>query len=502
MSTECETIYINTKNIPAIQDKLTLAKNREQFYQNDDLVSIFVLCYNRIDKTKQCVNSIIKYTDKIRYHLYLVDNGSTDGTVEFFETVPYKYKSILKISDNKCCAFALNTAMKLCSSKYIVTVTNDVVVTTNWLTNLIVCIESDERIGYVVPMSSNVSNLQELGLKFSSIEEMQIKALKYNKSDPSKWQERLRLINIVAVFRKEVVDLAGVFDLGFLHDFGEDDLSIRIRRAGYKLVLAGDTFIHHNHDFRNLEDKDPIEFQNSLEAGRKAYKDKYFGLDAWDDINNYEQSMIYMLSKKKIFKNDSSVLGINVKCGTPLLQIRNLIRANGISSCNLFAYTVEAKYYYDLQCVTNGNVYCDHIEFINKYYKPESFDFIVLGEPVNTFTEPVRIAENILSLVKKGGSVLLKLRNTSSVYTLLNMVEVNESGDGDMPVQITFEDFYSCLRLMGASKINVMRENFQVNDDILKELKNAMQTFSICKNVQDSVDKLNTKDYIFHIEKL
>ena len=46
--------------------------------------------------------------------------------------------------------------------RYFVGLPYDVLVTTNWLKNMLICMESDERIGFVVPMSDNTSNLQRL----------------------------------------------------------------------------------------------------------------------------------------------------------------------------------------------------------------------------------------------------------------------------------------------------------------------------------------------------
>jgi len=45
-------------------------------------VTAVVLCYNRLDYTKICLDSFIK-TAPIEYGIVIVDNGSTDGTREY-----------------------------------------------------------------------------------------------------------------------------------------------------------------------------------------------------------------------------------------------------------------------------------------------------------------------------------------------------------------------------------------------------------------------------------
>lgn len=123
----------------------------------------------------------------------------------------------------------------------------------------------------ICPVSSNISNLQEVNLQVGDLADMQRKAARFNQLNPRKRQERMRIIDIILAVKREVCDSAGILDLGFYHDFGDDDISARIRHAGYKLMLCGDTYVYHDHDFRNMEDKDPERFQKSLAIGPEIY---------------------------------------------------------------------------------------------------------------------------------------------------------------------------------------------------------------------------------------
>lgn len=141
--------------------------------------------------------------------------------------------------------------------RFICIVQNDLIVTPRWMDNLLKCMKSDMRIGMVNPVTSNVSNWQCVELPYQSYEEMQEKAGAYNKLDPRKWQDRQRLVTLGTLYRKEVFLAAGwpIGDMGFFHDFFDDDVSFAIRRLGYRLVLAGDTWVCHDHDFRSGEEK-------------------------------------------------------------------------------------------------------------------------------------------------------------------------------------------------------------------------------------------------------
>lgn len=47
--------------------------------------SIIILTYNNLDYTKDCIDSILKFTKKGTYEIIVVDNLSTDGTREWLK---------------------------------------------------------------------------------------------------------------------------------------------------------------------------------------------------------------------------------------------------------------------------------------------------------------------------------------------------------------------------------------------------------------------------------
>lgn len=180
---------------------------------------------------------------------------------------------------------ATKEILKHVEGKYYIGLANDMIVTSHWLSNLIKCAESDAAIGMVAPVSSNVTNRQRIDLQFSSSEEMQQEAEKFNRSNPAKWEERIRLVTIAPLITRDCLEAVGtMFDLGFFHDFSDDELSFRIRRAGYKCVLAGDTWVHHVHDFST---RAPEKLVRSMGEGSKNFREKYYGLDSWRDTNNF-----------------------------------------------------------------------------------------------------------------------------------------------------------------------------------------------------------------------
>ncbi len=412
-SFSCDIIIKNTdkKNAPEPNVNIFLGRSNilESILEDDaPLVSIFVLAYNNLEKyTKTCVQCILKYTKGIDYELILVDNGSSDGTFEYFKTVPYEKKKIIKVTNNIGAVFASEQAIHESRGKYIVTIPNDVYVTENWLFNMLKCINSDEKIGMVNPVCDYVTNLQSVDLGYQNFDDMQLKASKFNVSNPKKWEERLRLITLGTMYKRECLDTIGFIDYGFFHDFGDDDITFRIRHAGYKAILCKDVFVSHA---GKITDKGADLSRKSIEKGKKVFADKYYGIDAWDDVNNFESNMMGLI-KIESDKKKYNVLGIDVLCGTPLLQAKNRLRSKGIFNTNLSAFTTQAKYWLDLSTICNNEVKCDRIEFIAEHFEPKVFDYIILGTPINLYEGPYKVLDNMLDLLIDDGSLLMKVRN-------------------------------------------------------------------------------------------
>lgn len=445
--------------------KLNIFDNRQYIvdaYDNDILVTIGIVAYNRLDITKLCIESVLRYTSDINYRLILVYNENEHGTgiLDYFQSVDYKNKIIIHITGNLGAPLAYQHIQRYIEGKYYIHLPNDVIVTENWLKNLITCAESDIRIGMVNPVSSNVSNLQQVDLQFNNYEEMQYAASEYNVSDPSKWQERVRLITLGTLFKRECLSAIGdIFDIGFLHDFGDDDVSFRVRRAGYKIILAHDTWVHHAHENTCRKSED-------LEQGRRCFAEKYSGIDAWDDTCNFIFNKISSnVTMPSDFENPK-VLGVDVKCGTPVLDIKNILREYGIFNSEISSFTNDCKYIMDLKTICTGDVVCDRIEFLYNSFKSFYFDYIVIGKCINEYHFPEKVVRDAYALLKRDGQMFLSLKNTYNVLTLLKMLG-HDVCFSEHAVHYDVDDFYNLISNMGIDIQLVNVENLNANDIII-----------------------------------
>jgi GT2 family glycosyltransferase/peptidoglycan hydrolase CwlO-like protein len=111
------------------------------------LTSIVMLTFNRLEDTKRSIESIYKYT-KLPFELIILDNNSEAKVREYISWLE-KNKSNVEVifeNENLGCSGGRKKAVKSARGEYIVTLDNDICVTSEWLENLIIRIEEDKKI--------------------------------------------------------------------------------------------------------------------------------------------------------------------------------------------------------------------------------------------------------------------------------------------------------------------------------------------------------------------
>lgn len=97
-------------------------------------LSIIIVSYNTRELTKNCIKSIVDNTHKISFEIIVVDNASTDGSVEEVKNLKLKGQSSLKIVENKenlGYAKANNQGIKIANGKVILLLNSDTVILEN-----------------------------------------------------------------------------------------------------------------------------------------------------------------------------------------------------------------------------------------------------------------------------------------------------------------------------------------------------------------------------------
>lgn len=96
--------------------------------------AITFACYNQVEYTRQCVDSMIKHGGDLN-RLIVVDNGSTDQTRGYLETLPLGGRIFNQA--NLGCGVAWNQGALLHQAEWTIVMNNDVLVSAGWIENMI-----------------------------------------------------------------------------------------------------------------------------------------------------------------------------------------------------------------------------------------------------------------------------------------------------------------------------------------------------------------------------
>ncbi|WII38866.1 glycosyltransferase family 2 protein [Paenibacillus thiaminolyticus] len=285
-------VHAGKRRVPASSMRAASGRSRQQRYDRGyargyaeglrvgqaqygvpfDGTSIIIPTYNKAELLEQCIASIEDHTP-ISHEIIVVDNASTDGTAAYLHRNTGKLRFHIH-EHNRGFAGAVNTGLMMAKGQTICILNNDILVTPNWLNNLLNCLQSDDKIGMVGPVTNFISGEQLIEVPYQSIEDMYSFAATHNVPNAGKWQGTDRIVGFCLVFRRELFETTGYLDEGFeIGNFEDEDYVLRVRLNGRKLVIARDTFIHHFGSITMRELGDQFEIINDKNAA--FFRDKW-----------------------------------------------------------------------------------------------------------------------------------------------------------------------------------------------------------------------------------
>lgn len=385
--------------------------------------SIFLTGYNNLEYTRLAVESIMKYTDlsEGNVELITINNGSTDGTEEFFETLSNEKKINLKYH----LSAVPDSIFSIAEGQYIIQFSNRAVATPHWLEQLLLCMESSPDIAMAVPTCNADVISREQGIpvpyenQFDDMDSMQRLASEHNHSDPGLWEERSALTPFVAVYRSDLLSLQ-LTDPAYVKPFfSDDDLSTLFRRSGWRMILAKDTFLHYfGSDIPGMDKKENAETNADMSEMRKVYFNKW-GIDAWESGGNLPS---FQMTEQWIAPvPNGRILWIDPKFGADFLKIKNKFRKEGNVKADAIVlketYAQDTKPYFD-RCIQAKKI-SDAVTQLG-----ETYDVIGMGGYFHEMVHenPLTSLEQLYSILNPGGIMLVPVKNFGSASSLTDFI--------------------------------------------------------------------------------
>lgn len=383
-------------------------------------VSILVLAYNKLEYTRCAVESLLAHTDFSRGNIQLVllNNGSDDGTREYFESIPQA--QVMNLRHNILGVFAYQHILE---GKYFIGFSNDVVATSHWLENLLSCMQSDDRIAIAVPTCNEESIACFQGLPvsypntFEGMEAMHVFAAKHNQLNQRVWEDRSQLMPFLAIMRSDIICLR-IFDPRYTRgEFIDDDMSTLLRRTGWRQILMKDTFMHH---FGGVtlgagRNKDA---GNSLDAMRRVYYEKW-GVDAWESRGGFANMDV--LWTQQHFRDDDRVLILAPGFGDLACSVVNAYRQHGCVP-HMTAAVFDRRYLKDTSYIFDETRMISCVDDVKE--DGHVYEIISTGRYLDELPsdEVISALECLYDCLSDGGRLILPVRNPSCADAVISLL--------------------------------------------------------------------------------
>jgi GT2 family glycosyltransferase len=209
------------------------------------LASIVMLSWNAPEYTEIAMRSIRANTRPGTYEVIIVDNGSDDDTIARLK----KLTGVRILYNRRNLGFArgCNQGIAAARGSHIVLLKNDVFVTDGWLDRLLEAQRFNPCAGVTAPRSNNVAGSQRLDSSpYSNETELAAFALRRARDWHRRNYHTDRAIGFCLCIDRRVIDEIGGIDERYgVGNFEDDDFCVRVRAAGYEILVCEDVLVHH-----------------------------------------------------------------------------------------------------------------------------------------------------------------------------------------------------------------------------------------------------------------
>lgn len=207
-------------------------------------VCIIIPNWNSKEHLRECLLSLSKL-DYTNYKIIVVDNGSTDGSVEMVRA-SFPHVTLLANSQNLGFAKAVNLGIQASKEEYIALLNNDTVVNPHWLSSLVSAMQRDPKVG-LAGGKIYYYELEKVFWGYGGKVDL-LTGLTWNVGKGEKDAGNYDYDYIPAcalIIKRETIEKIGFFDEEYFAYFEDTDLNIRARMFGYNVLFIPEALVWH-----------------------------------------------------------------------------------------------------------------------------------------------------------------------------------------------------------------------------------------------------------------
>ena len=213
-----------------------------------ELTSIVVVARDNLAITTECLESIYANTHR-SFEIVLVDNGSSEDIRGLAARLRARHGNIIYLRHERDIGYAraCNQGLAAARGEYLAILHNDVLVMSGWLGRQLGLMAVDPAVSLTGPALSACATNQSVGLRtYMGLDQLPAFAESWAVDHASEIAVSMPLSGVCLVMKRQVLNRIGGLDARFgsaIHT--DDDLCIRAFRAGYRMAIAFDAFVHH-----------------------------------------------------------------------------------------------------------------------------------------------------------------------------------------------------------------------------------------------------------------
>jgi GT2 family glycosyltransferase len=235
--------------------------------------TIVIVNTNELHHLKNCLPTVLSQRYR-EYEVLIVDNGSTDGSVEYVERKFHQVK-VIKNSANLGYAGANNVGFQHGNGDYLVVLNPDTEVEAEWLRELVLALENDPLAGLAtskILLKDDSQRINACGNEISLTGIAVCRGLGES-ADTYDQPEAVSAVSGAAfAIKRSVLEHIGGFDEVFFMTYEDTDLSLRAALAGYKCIYVPTSVVYHKYAFRFSAQKCFLEERNRFLSWLKVFR--------------------------------------------------------------------------------------------------------------------------------------------------------------------------------------------------------------------------------------
>ena len=219
-----------------------------------DRVAVIVVNKNGRHHLADCFQSLVAQTYS-NFEIILVDNDSVDDSVPYVQA-NFPQVQIICLETNAGFAAGNNIGIQATEAPWIATLNNDTKVDSNWLTELALAAQSNERVGmcaskmlfYDRPHLINSTGIcvDRAGIAWDR---------RGGEADDEREEAAVPVFGPsagAALYRRSMLNEIGLFDEDYFAYLEDVDLAWRARLVGWRCLYAPTAVVYHRHSATSI----------------------------------------------------------------------------------------------------------------------------------------------------------------------------------------------------------------------------------------------------------